>query len=74
MKGGWFLRTYTWVVIAWLSLPILVMIVFGFNNTTGKFNFVWQGWTLRWYRELFVIPDLTTALRNSITIAVITTL
>ncbi|MDQ6686210.1 MAG: ABC transporter permease, partial [Actinomycetota bacterium] len=41
---------------------------------TGKFNFVWQGWTLRWYRELFVIPDLTTALRNSITIAVITTL
>jgi spermidine/putrescine transport system permease protein len=61
-------------VILWLSLPILVMILFGFNNTSGKFNFVWQGWTLRWYRELFQIPDLTAALRNSITIAVIVTL
>ena len=68
-----FLRAYTWVVIAWLSLPILVMILFGFNDTTGKFNFVWQGWTLRWYRELFDINDLTTALVNSITIALIVT-
>ena len=72
--GGWFLRTYTWVVIAWLSLPILVMIVFGFNDTTGKFNFVWQGWTLRWYRELFQIDDLTVALRNTLTIAILVTL
>ena len=61
------------VIICWLSLPILVMILFGFNNTTGKFNFVWQGFTLRWYRELFDIPDLTTALLNSITIALIVT-
>jgi spermidine/putrescine transport system permease protein len=73
-EGGLVLRLYTWLVIAWLSLPILVMILFGFNNTTGKFNFVWQGWTLRWYRDLFQIPDLTTALRNSITIAVIVTI
>jgi spermidine/putrescine transport system permease protein len=49
------------------------MVLFGFNDTSGKFNFVWQGWTLRWYRGLFDIPDLTTALRNSITIALIVT-
>jgi spermidine/putrescine transport system permease protein len=73
-EGGWLLRAYSWLVIGWLSLPILVMIVFGFNDTRGKFNFVWQGWTLHWYRDLFAIPDLTTALRNSITIAVIVTL
>ncbi len=73
-EGGWALRVYTWLIIAWLSLPILVMILFGFNDTSGKFNFVWQGWTLRWYHDLFVIPDLTTALRNSITIAIIVTL
>jgi spermidine/putrescine transport system permease protein len=68
------LHAYTWVIIAWLSLPIAVMILFGFNNTTGRFNFVWQGFTLRWYRQLFEIPDLTTALVNSITIAVIVTI
>ena len=43
----------------WLSSPIIVMIVFGFNNTTGKFNIKWQGFTLNWYRDLFAIPDLT---------------
>ena len=68
------MRAYTLIVIAWLSLPILVMILFGFNDTQGKFNFVWQGFTLRWYRELFDINDLTAALRNSITIALIVTL
>lgn len=72
-RGG-FLKAYTWVVIAWLSLPILVMILFGFNDTQGRFNFVWQGWTLNWYRELFSINDLTTSLENSITIAVIVTI
>lgn len=70
---GLFLRLYTWVIICWLSLPIAVMILFGFNNTTSKFNFVWQGFTLHWYRDLFQIPDLTGALTNSITIAVIVT-
>jgi spermidine/putrescine transport system permease protein len=72
-KNAPWLRLYTWAIILWLALPILVMILFGFNDTTGKFNFVWQGWTLRWYRELFDINDLTVALRNSITIAIIVT-
>ncbi len=49
------------------------MIVFGFNDTTGKFNIRWQGFTLHWYRDLFAIRDLTTALVNSLEIAVIMT-
>lgn len=73
-KGGRMLQIYTWVIICWLSLPILVMIAFGFNNTTSKFNFVWQGFTLKWYRELFQIPQLTNALVNSISIALLVTL
>ena len=73
-RRGRLLQVYTWLIICWLSLPILVMILFGFNNTTSKFNFVWQGFTLKWYRELFQIPQLTDALVNSITIAIIVTL
>ena len=72
--GRFVLPVWSWLVIAWLSLPIIVMIIFGFNDTTGKFNIRWQGFTLRWYRNLFVIPDLTRALENSLTIAVIVTL
>jgi spermidine/putrescine transport system permease protein len=68
------LPAYTWAMIVYFSLPILVMIVFGFNDTKGRLNLRWQGFTLRWYRELFDIADLTTALRNSLAIAVLTTL
>jgi len=61
-------------MIFYLSLPILVMIVFGFNDIQGRLNLRWQGFTLRWYRELFAIPGLTTALRNSLLIAVLSTI
>lgn len=68
------LQVYTWLIILWLMLPIFVIIAFGFNNTTGKFNYTWQGFTLHWYRNLFAISDLTNALVNSLTIALIVTL
>jgi spermidine/putrescine transport system permease protein len=67
------LPVYTWLMILYFSLPILVMIVFGFNDTKGRLNLRWQGFTLTWYRDLFSIPALTTALRNSLVIAVIST-
>jgi spermidine/putrescine transport system permease protein len=70
--GGRLLTVYTWAVIGWLCLPIAVMIVFGFNDTHGRFNNTWQGFTLKWYGRLFAIGDLTTALLNSITIALLT--
>lgn len=73
-RGGRLLAIWGWAVIAWLCAPIIVMIIFGFNDTTGKFNIKWQGFTLRWYRELFQIPDLTSALENSLTIAVVVTI
>jgi spermidine/putrescine transport system permease protein len=68
------LPAYTWLMIFYLSLPILVMIVFGFNDTTGRLNLRWQGFTIRWYQDLFQIQALTTALRNSLVIAVISTI
>jgi spermidine/putrescine transport system permease protein len=67
------LPTYTWLMICYLSLPIAVMIVFGFNDTKGRLNLRWQGFTLTWYRDLFSIPALSTALRNSLLIAIIAT-
>jgi len=68
------LHVYTLVLIAWLILPIAIMIVFGFNDTRSKQNFEWQGFTLRWYRHLFDKGDLTTAVVNSLTIALLSTL
>jgi spermidine/putrescine transport system permease protein len=74
MRKGRFLPIYTGLVIAYLFLPIVVMILFGFNDYRGRFNFTWEGFTLRWYRDIFDFPDLTLALKNSLTIAAISTL
>ncbi len=71
-KREWILPTYTGLVIAYLLIPIVVMMLFGFNDYPGKFNFVWEGFTLDHYRNLFEIPELTQALRNSLVIAAIT--
>jgi spermidine/putrescine transport system permease protein len=71
---GRLLHIWTWLVIAWLFLPIAVMILFGFNDTRGRYNQTWQGFTLRWYAELFAIDDLTVALVNSLLIALLTML
>ncbi len=62
------------MLIAWLILPIAIMILFGFNDTRSKQNFEWQGFTLKWYRHLFDKSDLTTAVVNSLTIALLSTL
>jgi spermidine/putrescine transport system permease protein len=72
-RAGGLLQVYTWLLIFYLSLPILVMIAFGFNDTKGKLNLTWQGFTLFWYRHVFSIPELSTALRNSLTIALAST-
>jgi spermidine/putrescine transport system permease protein len=72
-RRPWFLAIYTVVVILYLFLPIAVMILFGFNDLKGRFNFTWQGFTLRHYQELLRFPELTEALKNSVIIATVTT-
>jgi spermidine/putrescine transport system permease protein len=72
--GNSLLHIFTWVVIAWLLLPIFVMIVFGFNNPKGRYNQTWDGFTFKWYGKLFEISDLTSALITSLVIAVVATI
>ena len=72
--GGRALRAYTWVVLGWLFLPVLVMILFGFNDTPGRYNQTWEGFTLRWWGQVFALDELTRALIVSLTIAVVTML
>ena len=71
MRRGWVLPVYTGAVIAYLFLPIFVMILFGFNDIRGRFNFTWQGFTLDHWRNPFGIPELTLAIKNSLIIATI---
>jgi len=67
------LQIYTWLLVGWLVLPIAVMILFGFNDTHSRQNFMWEGFTLKWYARLFEKDDLTEALVNSLVIALLST-
>ena len=68
------LLTWTWLVVAWLCTPIAVMILFGFNDTQGRYNTTWSGrLTFKWYERLFDIQNLTQALVNSLELALLTT-
>ncbi len=66
---------YSALVILYTLIPIGVMILYGFNQApAGRLTFAWKGFTLEWYRHLFDIPDLTTALIHSLEIASLSTL
>lgn len=39
------------LVYAFLYLPILILVIYSFN--ASRFNAVWRGFTLDWYRSLF---------------------
>ena len=74
LTGGRFLHIYTWLVIIWLVLPVLVMIAFGFNDTPGRYNQSWNGFTFKWYGRVFGIEALTEALIISLSVAIVTML
>jgi spermidine/putrescine transport system permease protein len=72
LTGGRALYVYTWIIIAWLTLPVLIMILFGFNDTPGRYNQTWEGFTLKWYGRVFALDELTKALVVSLLVAVAT--
>jgi len=67
--GSLVLPSYAHLVILWLFAPIIVMAIFGFNDTHGKYNFTWAGFTLKWFLHPFGIPTLVSALTNSVVTA-----
>ena len=50
-------------VYAFLHLPILVLVVFSFNDS--KFSVDWAGFTLDWYYRLLERPDILRGLKAS---------
>ena len=68
------LPAYVAFVMFYLVLPILVMIIYGFNESgVKKVSFRWLGFTTQWYERLFFFSDLTAALKNSLIIAAVST-
>ncbi len=65
-------KLYTALVFLFLYAPIVVLIVFSFNS--GKSTSVFEGFSLYWYRELFKDSATLDAFKNSIIVAVISSI
>ena len=59
------------IVFAFIYLPILVMVIFSFNDQ--RRNYYWKGFTLKWYEKLFTDSNLVEFLWISLIIAVLAT-
>lgn len=75
--GRWLLdrslNVYAGLVLVYLLFPIAIIILFSFNATTSKFNFVWEGFTLNNWKDPFAVPGLLDAMENSLKIAALST-
>ena len=70
--SNWLLGTNAALVFGFLYLPVLILIIFSFNNTRSVA--VFTGFSTEWYLSLAQNAELLDAARNSLVVGVITTI
>jgi spermidine/putrescine transport system permease protein len=70
----WPLPIYVVGVTAYLILPVAVMILFSFNDPTGRSNLVWRQFSLDAWLNPLGRPGLAEAVRNSLVVAFLSTI
>jgi spermidine/putrescine transport system permease protein len=63
------LTAFTALVYGFLFAPIVILILFSFNDS--RRNFAWRGFTLEWYPKLFANEALLSALGVTLQVALI---
>lgn len=59
---------YFALMLMFLYLPIMVLIVFSFNETKG---YIWSGFSFKWYLDLFSNERILDSLKNTLIIAAV---
>lgn len=62
-------KIYSYIIFIFLYAPIVVLIVFSFNNSKSRVS--WSGFTLKWYQKLFEDEQILRALSNTLIIAIL---
>jgi spermidine/putrescine transport system permease protein len=70
--GNWLLGGNAALVFGFLYLPVLILIIFSFNNTRSVA--VFTGFSTEWYLSLTQNEELLDAARNSLVVGLITTI
>jgi len=69
--GNWLLGANAAVIFGFIYLPIVILIIFSFNNTRSVA--VLTGFSTEWYTKLASNTELLRAARNSLLVGIITT-
>ncbi len=62
------------LVLVYLFLPVMLVVAFSFNDVQGRFNFTWQGFSLKNWANACGVPGLCPAVGRSLQVAVIATI
>lgn len=62
-------KCYLGIILVFLYIPIVVLIIQSFN--AGKSRAKWEGFSFRWYGELFADASIMSALQVTLSIAVL---
>ena len=60
----WAIGAWAILAIVYLFIPIFVIVLFSFNDNKGRFNFTWQGFTLKHWKDPFGVEGLQSALHD----------
>ena len=71
-RGVPWLKGWTAIFLLYLYAPILVLIIYSFNN--NRIAQVWTEFSTRWYVKAFSNADIQRAIVNSLTVASIATI
>ena len=71
--GKWVLRGFFSLVVAFLYAPIVILLIFSFNNSDVP-SFPLSGFTLHWYSQFLHNSDLHAALEASAIVAALSSL
>ncbi|GFR34673.1 hypothetical protein TCEA9_04850 [Thermobrachium celere] len=65
-------RIYAALIYIFLYAPILILIIFSFNESKSRGSFT--GFTLKWYKQLFSDRQIMQAMYYTLTVAFIASL
>jgi spermidine/putrescine transport system permease protein len=68
------LTVYALLAVAYLLLPIVIVILFSFNHPTGRFNYVWHRFTFDNWLNWNSVLGIQGAVQTSLEIAALATL
>lgn len=71
-KNGFFAILYIVLLFLFLFAPIAILIIYSFNS--GNSTAVMQGFSFKWYIELFNDDSIINALKNSVFLAIVSSI